>query len=113
VAERVPALGLDPGDVAHLSPECLPGLLAALAALQGAVAARLVAPALVRSDGRSVGNDCLLSATEAAKRTGMSTRWLWKHADTLPFARRIGRAVRFSPAGIEKWLATRKSLRQA
>ena len=41
VAPTAPALGLEPADVAEVPVEALPGLLAALAALQGAVAARL------------------------------------------------------------------------
>ena len=73
---------------------------------------RLAAAAPEPNGERLVRDDGPLSAAEAAKRTGMSTRWLWKHADTLPFARRIGRAVRFSPAGIEKWLVSRKTVKQ-
>ncbi len=91
-------------DVASLPRESLPGLLAGLAALQSAVAARLVeAPARELSVA-----DEQLTADQAAQRTGMSARYLYKHARELPFARRIGRAVRFSSRGIDQWLAKKK-----
>jgi len=109
LARQPTSLGLTPSDVAEMPPECLPALLASLAALQGAAAARLAA--LPTRDTSPLSDDRLVSVAEAAKRTGMSRRWLYLQArkGNLPFARRIGRAVRFSPAGIERWLAARKS----
>jgi excisionase family DNA binding protein len=105
----MPLLGLSATDVAEMSLEMVPALLVALAALQGAAAARLVA--VPNRDAVPLAEDRLVSVAEAAKRTGMSPRWLYLHArkGDLPFARRMGRSVRFSPAGIERWLAARKS----
>lgn len=52
--------------------------------------------------------DVMLTAVEAAPITGMSARWLYEHADELPFARRTGkRAVRFSKAGALEWIEKR------
>ena len=99
-----PVIGVTVTDVASLPRESLPGLLAGLAALQGAVAARLLeTPARELSVA-----DEQLTADQAAQRTGMSARYLYKHARELPFARRTGRAVRFSARGIDKWLASKK-----
>jgi len=103
-------LGLSPADVAEMPREQIPALLAALASLQSAAAAQLaLAPAC--NTLLPVGTDGLVSVAEAARRTGMSRRWLYLHTrrGDLPFARRIGRAVRFSPTGIDRWLAARKS----
>src|SRR5690242_17802479 len=91
------ALGLDPSAVASLPPEALPALLTALAAFQTAVAARLAAagptPANIALGG---GHDEMLTAEQAAPRTGMSRRWLYANSKNLPFAVRTGPgSVRF------------------
>lgn len=70
------------------------------------------AEALSTAEARDVTRpgDRLLKAREASVRLGMSTRWLYKHADELPFAVRTSdRAVRFSERGIEKWLLKRRT----
>jgi predicted DNA-binding transcriptional regulator AlpA len=105
----LPLLGLDPSAVASLPPEALPGLLAALAAVQAAVAARLAVANPTPLGARESGHDEMLTAAQAAGRTGMSRRWLYANAKDLPFAVRTGQgSVRFSARGIEKWLAQRK-----
>lgn len=35
--------------------------------------------------------------------------WFYRHANSLPFARRIGRKRLFSEHGLARWLATRAS----
>ena len=75
-------------------------------------AASALADALTRLEHEPSAEptDRLLSAREACKRTGMSTRWLFAHAGELPFAHRTsGRAVRFSEHGIERWKALKQS----
>jgi predicted DNA-binding transcriptional regulator AlpA len=53
--------------------------------------------------------DCLLTPEVAAQRLGQTRRWLYRHAKTLPFARRLSRkALRFSERGLERWLAARR-----
>jgi excisionase family DNA binding protein len=49
----------------------------------------------------------MLDVAEASARTGMSRDWLYRKKDSLPFARRIGRKVLFSEAGLTRWLARR------
>jgi hypothetical protein len=41
-----------------------------------------------------------LKVHEAARLTGMSSRWLYEHAPELPYAKQHGRCWRFSRAGI-------------
>lgn len=72
---------------------------------------RLLAPVLEEGVPRHspAPPDRLLGAKEASQRTGMSTRWLYLHADELPFAHRTsGRAIRFSERGIERWKALKR-----
>ena len=74
---------------------------ARLGTVKAILAARLAAP------GTANGPDRLLTAKEVHARTTFSVDWLYRHADALPFARRVGRKVLFSEAGLAKWLAKR------
>ena len=52
----------------------------------------------------------LLTIDEAAARLRVSPRWLYRHAKTLPFSRKLSRKVlRFSRLGMARWLATRRT----
>lgn len=81
-----------PADVAR-------ALLAQVAPLQMALLGRAFAP-----DGPGAGRDRLLTVKDAAAKIGQSAEWLYKHASTLPFTVRNGRALRFSEVGIEAWI---------
>jgi predicted DNA-binding transcriptional regulator AlpA len=49
--------------------------------------------------------DRMLNAAEAAGLLCVAPRWLYRHAGSLPFTRRIGRkALRFSEQGLHRWL---------
>jgi predicted DNA-binding transcriptional regulator AlpA len=53
--------------------------------------------------------DTLLTAKEAAALMNVTPRWLYRHAAKLPFSRRIGRKnLRFSEAGLRRWIAAKK-----
>lgn len=51
--------------------------------------------------------DRLLTAREVAPRLGCSVRYVYANARTLPFTVRTGTLVRFSAAGLDRWLARR------
>lgn len=52
--------------------------------------------------------DRLLSVKEAADRLGVDRRWLYRRADTLPFAKKIGPGtLRFSEKGLNRWMERR------
>jgi len=53
-------------------------------------------------------HDQLLSIEVAAQRLGMSKDYLYRHHVRLPFTRRIGRNLRFSSLGIERYIAQSK-----
>jgi predicted DNA-binding transcriptional regulator AlpA len=51
----------------------------------------------------------LIDAKEAARITGQSPKWFYRHAKKLAFARRLSRKVlRFEEKGFRKWLAQKK-----
>jgi len=57
----------------------------------------------------STDKDTLLSPEETAAIMGVTPRWLYRHAATLPFTRRISRKnLRFSEAGLRRWIAAKK-----
>lgn len=98
-------LMIDARRLDDLPTEQIPALLTELAAASLQLAARLLAG----SNGVEAQADTakLLTVAEAAERTGMSRDYLYRHADNLPFAVRVGRSLRFSQAGLEKWIRSR------
>lgn len=78
--------------------EELPRLLGELEEIRATAMMRLAAPAQPKTA------DQLLDVAQAADRLGMSTDYVYRHADELPFTRRNGRALRFSSLGIDKYL---------
>lgn len=106
-----PLLALDPAAVASLPPEALPGLLATLAALQTAVAARLAVlpPSPVPSEpdpGRNA--DRLLTVPQLAERVGRGKRWVYRRAHSWDFTVQDGKALMFSERGFERWIERNK-----
>jgi len=52
--------------------------------------------------------DRLLKADEVARTLGVNRAWVYRHADDLPFTRRLsGQALRFSANGLQEWLGSR------
>jgi len=95
-------------DAAAIPPERIPAALIALAALQTALAARLMVPA-TPSPVPDEGDDTLLTVEEVAQRFRRSTKWVYRRCKTLPFARRLdNRSWRFSAKGLERWLARQR-----
>ena len=52
--------------------------------------------------------DALLDVQDAAQRLKTSTDWLYRHARRLPFTVRNGRQLRFSAAGIARYIRERQ-----
>ena len=106
IAEPVDLAALveDPARVATVPPGRIPALLSQLSALQGAMAARLIS---ADRDEPMSGEDTLLTVDQAAERLGVSTDWLFRRSRTLPFVVRLGRHLRFSNRGIDRYLRTR------
>ncbi len=79
-------------------------MLSQLSALQGAMAARLIA---ADRDEAASAEETLLTVDEAAERLGVSKDWLFRRSRTLPFVVRLGRHLRFSSRGIDRYLRNR------
>jgi excisionase family DNA binding protein len=101
LARRVPLEALD-----AVAAEDLPAVVLHLAALQSAAAARLAAATRPVAVSRN-GTEALLDVREAAARLNVSVDWVYRRAKRLPFARWMGRAVRFDPEGLARWVAHR------
>ena len=87
------------------SVDALPTLVGELEALKAAAWRRLIVP---RPDPTITNQaDRFLTIPELATKLGQSRDWLYRHADQLPFATRIGRQWRFSERGAERWMKAR------
>jgi excisionase family DNA binding protein len=101
----------DPVQIETVAPEAIPRLLGVLRTVEVSLLARLTRDSLKHvgpSQAPPREDDRLLTVEEAAKLLGVTPRWLYRHAGRLPFARRLSRkALRFSEAGIGRYVATR------
>ena len=82
--------------------EQLVELVGDLAAAHAEAFLRLAAPTSP-SASADVCNEGNISVDEAARRLGMSGQWIYRHADRLPFVRKIGRRVLCSAQGVAEW----------
>jgi predicted DNA-binding transcriptional regulator AlpA len=105
MSTELATLAQDPSRVADVSPENVPALLGALEALRAMLWARLQAPPATPAQASNGSEpDRWLKVDEAAERLGVSRRWVYAHADTLPFAKRLtAGSLRFSSRGLERW----------
>ena len=95
----------DPARVVDVDIAALPALLAQLTTTAAVVAARLSAiePSRAESAAPS-GGDRLLTAKESAVLLNLSTDFLYRSEAARPFRVRIGNEVRFSLAGIQRFI---------
>lgn len=115
VSVSLDALLADPSRVADVSAPDAVVLMGSLGALMQLLAARAVSgvPAQLAPTPASPP-DRLLTPREAATRLSVEVRWLYRHADQLPFTRRLGpRTLRFSEAGIARYMVEKKPLNRA
>lgn len=98
----------DPRD---LEMEDIPPAIAQLAALQTALAARLMQERPKPGDKEYEEPDVLLTIEEAAATLRVSPKWLYNRSRTLPFVRRVGarQGLRFSQRALQAWIARRRS----
>ena len=86
--------------------------LVELASLQAVVAARLrIAPSSTLAEAVPPEGDRLLTAEDVAERFNRSVAWVYRQAKHWNFTRRVTRrTLRFSEAGLHRFLAHRRSL---
>jgi excisionase family DNA binding protein len=93
----------DPARLREVDPQYLPILLTQLGALQVALASRLI-PTTKTVEAHT---DALLTVHQAAERLCVSPDWLYRRTRSLPFVVRVGRHVRFSDHGIDRFIRGR------
>ncbi len=89
----------------ELAPEQLAEALGMLARLEALLSIRLNGSA---GSAVSAEPDRLLTADEAAQRLALSPDTVYRKASRLPFTVRLGHQVRFSAAGIERFIRSRQ-----
>ena len=52
--------------------------------------------------------DKMLRVPDVAERLGVEPRYVYDHSAEWPFLRRLGRSLRFSERGLERWLERRR-----
>ena len=95
----------DPARISALPRDTIAELRGQIATLDTLLLSRLLAGGKAQpgTDG-----DRLLTAAEAAQKLGATEDWLYRHANTLPFAVRVGKKhLRFSEAGMERYIRQR------
>ena len=95
----------DPARISTLPRDEIAELRGQIAKLDTLVLSRLLVSEQPqpRSDG-----DRLLTAGEAAQKLGATEDWLYRQANTLPFAVRVGKKhLRFSETGMERYIRQR------
>jgi hypothetical protein len=93
-----------------LNREDLAALLEELKALEGRVMARLLLGATEQPTATHHDDDRMLDADEAAALLHKPRRWIFQHAKTLTFVRRVSRkSLLCSENGIRRWLERQKA----
>ncbi len=95
-------------DPASIPADQIPAVLTAIAAVQTALAVRLMA--MPAQPETAAADDVLLTAVEAATILRRSVKWLYRRASKLPFAHMLdNRSWVFSKRGLEKWIARQRA----
>jgi predicted DNA-binding transcriptional regulator AlpA len=106
----IPTLGdlaADPHKVSLLAQEAIPGIRGELARLDSLLLARLLSATRNGDADRAEEGDRLLNAKEASAKLSLSEDHLYRNAAKFPFTVRLGRRLRFSEAGIARFIRQR------
>ena len=106
---------MEPAATSKLTPKEAAGALVELSVLQAALAAVIAAEspsaAAKISSAATESEEPLIDVEEAARRLGVTRRFVYRHAKDWPFTRKIGpKTLRFEPAGLEKLRRSRLRL---
>ena len=98
----------NPEKVDTLSHQEAMNMMARISSIQPLLLGRLAFLGNEKKEAKAP--DRLLTVKEASKVLGYSVDWLYRHSNKLPFAKRITpHRLRFSEAGIEKYIKNRPS----
>jgi hypothetical protein len=100
----------DPALAAALPVHTLKALLLRTTALQNTIVAALMVNDQQAEIVAAPDKDRMLTTEEAASMLRCSRKWIYRHADDLPFVMRKSRkSLLCSEAGIKHWLQRRRS----
>jgi excisionase family DNA binding protein len=102
----IPELEAVLGRARALGSDELPRFLGELETIRAVAWSRLTAAAPAAQQA----HDELLATKQAASRLGVSESYLYRNHRQFPFTRRVGRALRFSAAGLEDYIRQRNGL---
>lgn len=99
----------NPDSLERLPDDELAELLAALEGLKARIWLRLLrSPVEPADEPPEPETDRLLTVEEMAELLGVTTRYVYDHADDWPFKRKLSpRKLRFSERGLYRWLERR------
>jgi predicted DNA-binding transcriptional regulator AlpA len=106
VVPKLTELVSDPNKVSLVPAEAIPVLRRKLAELDTLLLGRLLQSGNDQGQTPADG-DRLLDVKEAAAKLSRSEDYLYRNAGKLPFTVRDGRCLRFSEAGIDRWIRQR------
>ena len=110
----LPTLVADPSRLSSVPLDELPSVIGRLEELRALVWAELITRSASATGSSPPAptmplEDRLLPVREAAELLGVDSRWMYRHADRLPFARKIGaNTLRFSSAGLLRWAESQR-----
>ncbi len=94
--------------VTEVSAHEVPALLGHLEQLKATLWTRLLGAASPDGKGQGAEGDTLVDVAEATRRLNLKEDYLYRHHKRFPFTVRIGRRLRFSSNGIEKYIRQRQ-----
>lgn len=95
----------DPARISALPMDAVAELRGQIAKLDTLLLSRLLTG---EKPQPGIDGDRLLTAADAAQKLGATKDWLYRHANTLPFAVRVGKKhLRFSEAGMDRYIRQR------
>jgi excisionase family DNA binding protein len=97
----------DPGKVSDLSPEAVHEMRGSLARLDSLLQERLFLANRIGDTDGAGHRDRLLNVKEAAEKLCVTKDYLYRNSSKLPFTVRMGGKLRFSEAGIERYIRQR------
>ncbi|MFH1763311.1 MAG: helix-turn-helix domain-containing protein [Gemmatimonadota bacterium] len=110
--QRLAWLIADPDQMDMIPLDEIPEIIGVLESVRVRLERRFMAPSLPHQVEPEVSRapDRQLTAQEAADRAGVTRKWIYNHAESLPFVKKLApRTYRISERGLKRWLERKAS----